>query len=227
MNQTTPQQSRRLVSRLGKFLREQRGLIVFLCLMAVFRSSFADWNDVPTGSMRPTIVEGDRIVIDKRAYDLRIPFTHLSIWQQGDPQRGDIVVFDSERAGMRLVKRLIGLPGDVVMLRGNRVFVNGQEARLSATGSNPEGTLADEALPGRTHAVQLARFAGPRADFGPVEVPEDHYFMLGDNRDNSMDSRWYGFVPRAEIVGRAHHVAFSLDSTRYLKPRGERAWLPL
>src|SRR5687768_2214405 len=96
------------------FLKENRGFILFIFLMLVFRSSFADWNTVPTGSMKPTIVEGDRIWVNKLAYDVRIPFTSISVHQIADPQRGDIVVFDSKAAGNRLVKRVIGLPGDVV-----------------------------------------------------------------------------------------------------------------
>src|SRR5712671_1022116 len=99
--------------RLVGLWREYRGFALFVVLMVVFRSSLADWNTVPTGSMKPTILEGDRIWVNKLAYDLRLPLTGVSLYRLADPQRGDIVVFDSKAADTRLVKRVIGLPGDV------------------------------------------------------------------------------------------------------------------
>src|SRR5450759_5965790 len=100
--------------------RENRGLMLFVVLMIFFRSALADWNTVPSGSMKPTILEGDRILVNKLAYDLRIPLTHISIYKFADPKRGDIVVFDSKAADARLVKRVIGVPGDLVEMRDNR-----------------------------------------------------------------------------------------------------------
>jgi len=114
-----------------KLWREYRGFALFVILMIIFRSALADWNTVPTGSMKPTIVEGDRIFVNKLAYDLRVPLTHISIYKFGDPKRGDIVVFDSKAADTRLVKRVIGLPGDVVEMRNNRLTINGIEAQYS------------------------------------------------------------------------------------------------
>src|SRR5260221_4787002 len=99
--------------------------------MVIFRSAVADWNTVPTGSMKPTILEGDRVRVNKLAYDLLIPLTHVSIFRFADPRRGDIVVFDSKAAETRLVKRVIGVPGDVVDMRDNRLRINGIEARYS------------------------------------------------------------------------------------------------
>src|SRR5215208_5826666 len=110
---------------LSKVWKENKSLLVFLALMFVFRSSFADWNTVPTGSMKPTILEGDRLLVNKMAYDIRIPFTHVSLYEVGDPVRGDIVIFDSKAANTKLVKRVVGVPGDVVELRDNILFING------------------------------------------------------------------------------------------------------
>src|SRR5688572_3502402 len=93
------------------FLKENRGFVLFVFLMLVFRSSFADWNVIPSGSMQPTIVEGDRVWVYKMAYDVRVPFTSISLYEVTDPRRGDIVVFDSEAADKRLIKRVIGVPG--------------------------------------------------------------------------------------------------------------------
>ena len=114
-----------------KLWREYRGFALFVVLMIIFRSALADWNTVPTGSMKPTILEGDRIFVNKLAYDLRIPLTHISIHKFGDPGRGDIVVFDSKAAETRLVKRVIGLPGDVVEMRNNHLAINGVPINLS------------------------------------------------------------------------------------------------
>ena len=109
-----------------------RPVILVAAVMFPFRSVIADWNVVPSGSMRPTIVEGDRIFVDKLAYDLKLPFTTLHVAQWGDPQRGDIIVFYAPDSGERLVKRLIGVPGDVVELRADRLYVNGRSATYQA-----------------------------------------------------------------------------------------------
>ncbi|MGC7990814.1 signal peptidase I, partial [Salmonella enterica] len=103
-----------------------KGLLAFIALMVVFRSAIADYNVVPSGSMLPTVMVGDRILVDKLAYDLRLPLTHISLLRLGEPQRGDIVTIDSRQAGELLLKRIIGLPGDVVELRDNVLFINGQ-----------------------------------------------------------------------------------------------------
>ena len=134
------------------------GLVVFS-----LRSSLADWSDVPTGSMKPTILEGDRIFINKLAYDLKVPFTTLHLAEWANPQRGDIVVFFSPKDGTRLVKRVIGLPGDTIELRQNRLAVNGEPVNYAAISQDLLRDLspadraghafASEELPGRSHAV--------------------------------------------------------------------------
>src|SRR5438876_2581816 len=118
-------------SGLIKAWREYRGFALFIFLMIIFRSALADWNVVPTGSMKPTILEGDRILVNKLAYDFKVPLTHFSIYKFADPRRGDIVVFDSKAADTRLVKRVIGLPGDTVEMSDNHLIINGVEARYS------------------------------------------------------------------------------------------------
>jgi len=197
--------------------------------MLIFRSAVADWSSVPTGSMKPTIVEGDRIWVDKMAYDLRVPFTHISLAKLADPQRGDIVIFDSSASDKRLVKRVIGLPNDSISMRDNVLSINGETLEYSGGNTlDAAGTqVRTEHLLGRWHQVQLAGFAGHgvishQSSFGPITVPKDHYLVLGDNRDNSADSRMIGFVPRSEIVGRSQHVVFSANYNNYYLPRPER-----
>jgi signal peptidase I len=208
-------------------------VVLILCMV---RSSIADWNDVPTGSMNPSILEGDRIFVNKLAYDLKVPFTtwHIAEWSQ--PSRGDVVVFYSPTDGTRMVKRVVGMPGDLISLEDNHLFVNGQPAQYgpadpafsAAMGTRaPGGQIASETVNGRSHPVmQLPRRPGMR-DFAPYVVPEGQYFMMGDNRDNSSDSRYWGTVERSRIVGRASGVAISLDPDKSYKPRWQRFFTSL
>ena len=206
-----------------KAWRAYRGFTLFIFLMIIFRSALADWNVVPTGSMKPTILEGDRILVNKLAYDFKIPLTHISIYKFADPKRGDIVIFDSKLADTRLVKRVIGLPGDTVEMRDNRLTINGIEVQYSNVEYEGDAIFAMESYLGMSHRIELARTGGSRFNtFGPVKVPKDRYLVLGDNRDNSADSRVYGFIPRDEIVGSARTVVLSLNYDHYYIPRADR-----
>lgn len=220
---------------IARFLARNKGFITFMLCMVVFRSAVADWNVVPTGSMQPTIRIGDRVLVDKLAYDVRLPLTHVSLLHLADPQRGDIVVLDSLAAHERLVKRVIGLPGDEVAMRGNALFINGRAARYAAAYySGIHDDLRDpahydiERYGAMRHAIRLSDHRpSPASNFGPVRVPPGQYLLLGDDRDNSEDSRYLGFFPRHEIVGRAHHVVASLDPERHYLPRADRFAAPL
>ena len=111
--------------RWRNFVRhDAKPLLITVLVLSAFRSAIADWNDVPTGSMKPTILEGDRVFVNKLAYDLKFPFTTWHLAQWDNPKRGDIVVFYSPLDGKRLVKRVVGLPGDRIELRNNRLLVN-------------------------------------------------------------------------------------------------------
>jgi len=209
--------------KLRKFVRENRSFAVFIILMLVFRSSFADWNTVPTGSMKPTIVEGDRILVNKLAYDLKFPLSDVSLYRIAEPKRGDIVIFNSKAADKKLVKRVIGLPGDVVELQGNHLTVNDVAATYQDVYADSDAIFALEIYGELTHRVRLSPRGVSRASsFGPVTVPSDHYLVLGDNRDNSADSRVIGFVPREEIAGRSETVVLSLNYDNYYLPRSDR-----
>ncbi len=209
------------MQQLGKKLwQENKFTVIFLGLMFMFRSACADFSVVPTGSMNPTIVEGDRITINKMAYDLRIPFTHISLIKLGDPQRGDIAVFDSAIADKRLVKRVIGVPGDSVAMINNQLVINGQAVNYEPSS---QGGDQLEHLFNTPHKVRILNQNNHAfANFPTVTVPKEHYLMLGDNRDKSADSRVIGFVPRSEIVGRSRGVIMSLNYENYYLPRSER-----
>lgn len=207
-----------------QFVKNHRSFLIFIVLMSIFRSAVADWNQVPSASMEPSILTGDRIWVNKLAYDIQLPFTDIAITQVADPERGDIVVFDSEALGKRLVKRVIGLPGDTLAMHDNQLFINGE--RIGYIHSSQDETI--EVLPNKNHLIRISQSPRrPYANFSEVRVPENHYLMLGDNRDNSSDSRVFGFVPREEIVGKATHVVVSFDFDNYYLPRMDRKFQKL
>lgn len=207
---------------LSKSWKENRAFIFFLVLMFVFRSTFADWNTVPTGSMKPTILIGDRILVNKMAYDIRFPFSHFSMIYMGDPVRGDIIVFDSKVSDKRLVKRVIGMPGDVVALENNVLTINGKTVPYEEISNDGKTQDRVEDLEGLLHIVRTDNAGSALSNFDSVQVPEGHYLAMGDNRDNSADSRVIGFIPRGEIVGRSSTVVMSFDYDNYYIPRSGR-----
>jgi signal peptidase I len=226
-------------ARVASFWREWlRPLLVTALVLGSLRSAVADWNDVPTGSMRPTILEGDRIFVNKLAFDLKLPFTTWRLAEWSSPERGDIVVLFSPVDGTRLVKRVVAVAGDRVELSGNRLLVNGVHARYEPlpvaeipgfAPSAAEAALVErERMPDTSHYVIVhAEREAARPSYGPAVVPAGHYFLMGDNRDNSFDSRWFGPVPRERIVGRATRVMLSFDRGRHYSPRWARFFQPL
>jgi signal peptidase I len=205
-------------------------VLIALVIATSFKSAVADWNVVPTGSMKPTIVEGDRIFVNKLAYDLKIPYTTRHLMQWDHPRRGDIVVFFSPADKTRLVKRVVGIPGDRLALRDNQLFINDrkiayQPIELETTEQNRTGRDAlffEESLDQRPHRLMFMPDQSAPRSFGPITVPREHYFMLGDNRDESADSRYFGFVHRDRIVGEATGIVISLDILDHYQPRWER-----
>lgn len=201
--------------------------IIFI-ISAPLRSAVVDWNWVPTGSMKPTIVEGDLVLVNKLAYDLKIPFTTTHIAQWGNPERGDIVVCYSPQDGMRLVKQVVGLPGDKIELRNGILIINDVAQMYSAQDpaiykrdifEDPNPLIAIEHFKDSDHLVMILPNRKAVRNFDSYIVPPGSYFMMGDSRDNSADSRVFGSVPRSEIIGQATYVLASFDTARYLLPR--------
>jgi signal peptidase I len=219
-------------SNINRFIREWIAPYVVMALIVIpVRSAIADSNWVPTGSMKPTILEGDLIYVNKLAYDLRVPLTFKRVAQWDDPQPGDIVVFYGHEDGTRLVKRVIARPGDTLEMRNSVLIVNGQPLKydvIDATSirdevyEDPNPILAIEHGPADPHRVMAFPSRPTIRTFDPLIVPDGQYFMMGDSRDNSHDSRYFGFVDRSQIVGRAERVLVSLDFNRRYGPRFER-----
>ena len=202
--------------------KENKSFCLFIVLMVVFRSSFADWNEVPTGSMKPTILEGDRILVNKMAYDIRLPLTHISLYKVADPARGDIIIFDSAVAKKKLVKRVIGVPGDTIALRNNVLYINDKQLSYQAVASDGYTIDKSENLFGIEHLIRTNKHSSSFSNLNRILVPEGYYLALGDNRDNSADSRVIGLIPRKEIVGRTKSVVLSFNYDNYYLPRNDR-----
>jgi signal peptidase I len=227
------------LGRLGRRIWRDWGVAVLFTVFVLVpvKSSLADWNWVPTGSMNPTILEGELIYVNKLAYDLRIPLTLHRLASWSEPQRGDIVICLSPDDGTRLVKRVVGRPGDTIEMHSNVLFLNGQPLSYTRAGASPAvhlpggptvvGSLALEDLGETTHPVISIPGIAARRDFGPITIPAGQYFVMGDNRDVSRDSRYFGLVPRASILGKADAVVLSFDITDNYEPRLGRFLTPL
>jgi len=222
--------------RLRRLWRSWWPTLVMVLTVLTFRSAVADWYDVPTGSMQPTIYEGERIFCNKLAYDLELPFSDLELARWGVPARGEIVVLDSPHDGTRLVKRVIAGAGDEIAMREGALLINGERAAYGR--DDPPAwplpkTYGDaylyltETVADRTHPVMLTPGRPVARDFGPVVVPEGHVFVSGDNRDHSFDSRFFGFVPVENVTGRVTTILVSVDRDRHWRPRWGRFFTDL
>jgi len=230
------------LTRWQNFKQEWGGFLILLFCLFCFRSVIADWNAVPTGSMKPTIYEGDRIWVNKLSYGLRIPFTSIRIKDLGEPSRGEIVVFPEPRSGKRYIKRVIALPGDVVEVRENKVYLNGESLNyrkfsdeeyksfdnIPASANKSRATKdflkIEEAIDGKTHVVQMYY---TDSYFGPITIPDGKIFVMGDNRDESLDSRFIGLIDSNTLIGKATRVVWSHDYDDKYLLRKERFFKPI
>ncbi len=170
-----------------------------LAVVVTARSSLADHYYVPSGSMLPTVEPDDHVVVDKLAYGLRIPLLSDYALHFAPPGRGDVVVLLSPDDGIVLLKRIVGLPGDRVTVTEGTLVIDGESMPVVARGG---GEI--EELGAIHHAISLAAGGGP--DFGPVRIPPGRYLVLGDNRGDSRDGRYFGLVARDAILGRVEGV---------------------
>lgn len=180
-----------------KIFRDWIPSLVLISLMLVARSTLADHYYVPSGSMEHALIPGDHVVVNKSAYGLRVPFTNQVIALQENPQRGEVVIFDSPENGVRLIKRVVAVGGDLVAVHNGRVSINGQTL---ASRDNP----LIENYGSRQARLNLADGGGP--DLPATLVPEGHVLVLGDHRGNSHDGRFFGTVPVQALYGRATAV---------------------
>jgi signal peptidase I len=182
--------------RTRSILRDLVAVLTASAVVLVARASFADHYRVPSGSMEPTVLVGDQICVNKAAYGLRVPGSETYLLSREGPARGDVVVLASPTDGEVLLKRVVAVPGDVVEVLHGRVWTDGVPAPVREVDG---GTF--EELGGREHALSSEYGGGP--DFGPTRVPEGSYLVLGDNRGNSRDGRYFGWVASKAVLGKA------------------------
>lgn len=199
-----------------KMLKNNAGLAVLLVSMLVFRTAIADWSPVPTPSMEPTILPGDVLLINKTILGPAIPFTEARLFAYAQPQRGDIITFTPPHVDDTYVKRVIGVPGDRIRTDGLRVYVNDVELPLAIidSGTTTGMLKATETIDGRPHLITLDTSRDMRQIENEITVPPHAYFVMGDFRNNSIDSRYFGFVSEDKIIGRATRLAVSIADER-------------
>jgi signal peptidase I len=186
-----------------------RSFLPVLAIVLGLRSFLIEPFQIPSASMVPTLIVGDFILVNKFAYGLRLPAVRTKVLDIDDPERGDVMVFYPPHVPIYYIKRVIGLPGDNIAMVNKVLYVNGKEAdqkllaRLPV--SQPEYNLLNENIGGVEHQIQT-NIDMRREDNFSYLVPEGHYFMMGDNRNNSSDSRFWGPVPEENIVGKAFGI---------------------
>lgn len=192
--------------RQPKWVEYTGGFFPVLFIVFVLRSFLFEPFQIPSGSMIPTLKVGDFILVNKFTYGIRLPVVRTKILSINEPKRGDVMVFFPPNESRYFIKRVVGLPGDSIRVVDNQLFVNGKAAQQVENGELPDDpryAIRMENLEGVNHLIQKGKYPGPFGKNYSTTVPEGHYFMMGDNRDNSSDSRDWGPVPEERIVGKA------------------------
>jgi signal peptidase I len=207
-------------------------VVPVLAIFLVARVALAEAYRIPSGSMEPTLLVGDWLFVNKLRFGPHIPFTHTNLPGYAEPKRGDVAVFESppqvpeirispEQITPTLVKRIVGVAGDTLYMREGVLYLNGAAQPRTDSGAFSAGDMANAEQPlfnwQHTIEVRSSRFGEPPANpslhnWGPLAVPAGMFFMMGDNRDNSVDSRYYGLVPRKNLRGRPTFVYYSFDT---------------
>lgn len=194
-----------------------RSVLLALLILFVVRAVVVEAFKIPTSSMEGTLLAGDFLLVNKAVYGAEIPGVGISLPPFAAPERGDVVVFNPpHEPGKHYVKRVVGLPGDTLEMRRKRLYVNGLELyEPYARHRDPRGDAVHPGMSWQSRFLlpraRHGRYRPSRDNWGPIAVPEDRYFVLGDNRDNSEDSRYWGFVEREAIRGRPWIVYYSSE----------------
>lgn len=205
-------------SALNTTIEYSRSFFPVLLFVLVIRSFIFEPFRIPSGSMMPTLLQGDYIFVKKYSYGLRLPVIEKKIVETGAPDRGDVVVFRlPSEPSINYIKRVVGLPGDEVIYNQHRLTVNGEFVAVSRDAENPVASSANqfiEQLGDRQHAILVTNPENSMRN-GRYMVPEGHYFMMGDNRDNSRDSRFIGAIPETHLVGEAVRIWMHMDGLEW------------
>lgn len=190
-----------------------RSFFPVLAIVLILRSFLVEPFQIPSGSMLPTLEVGDFILVNKYAYGLRLPVLGTKILDVGEPERGDVMVFRYPKDGeTNYIKRVIGMPGDTVSYHDKQLFINDRKIESEFVVRLPPIEVRREDLDGVEHDIFHTMGRSGAAGEGEWHIPEGQYFMMGDNRDNSNDSRYWGFVPEKLIVGKAFAIWMHWES---------------
>ena len=203
---------------LNTIIDYSRSFFPVLLFVLVIRSFIFEPFRIPSGSMMPTLLQGDYIFVKKYSFGLRLPVLDKKIIETGEPERGDVVVFRlPSEPSINYIKRVIGLPGDEIVYEEHRLTVNGELIAVTRDADLPIASAAAtyvEQLGDRKHAILVTNPRNAMRD-GRFTVPDGHYFMMGDNRDNSRDSRFIGAIPETHLVGEAVRVWMHMDGLEW------------
>lgn len=203
---------------LNTIIDYSRSFFPVLLFVLVIRSFIFEPFRIPSGSMMPTLLQGDYIFVKKYSFGLRLPVLDKKIIETGEPERGDVVVFRlPSEPSINYIKRVIGLPGDEIVYEEHRLTVNGELIAVTRDADLPNASAAAryiEQLGDRKHAIIVTNPRNAMRD-GKFTVPDGHYFMMGDNRDNSRDSRFIGTIPETHLVGEAVRIWMHMDGLEW------------
>ncbi len=224
---------------IAKLLIAHRPFLIVITLLIALRVLVLDWHPIPSESMKPTILDGDLMLVNKLAYGLHIPGMEAPLLRWSTPKRGDIVVYYSEKAGKSLVKRVVALPNDMIILINNQLLINGVLASYyQGVGTellpkykkdhDQRVYLIEKFKETIAYRIQIDAYRGHSwQTIGHKIVPKGHYYLLGDNRDSSADSRVYGVVSQDSIIAKARYIVGSLIIKDQYQPRWNRFGLDL
>ena len=188
-----------VVKRKSKIREYVEAILIAVVIALFIRTFIVQAFKIPSGSMKPTLQIGDHILVNKFIYGIKVPFVRSTLIPVSEPKREDIVVFIFPQDRSKdFIKRVIGVAGDTVEMKDKKLFLNGKPYE------DPYGVYQD--------TVVIPASVQPRDNFGPITVPQGHIFVMGDNRDHSLDSRFWGFVPLQDVMGKAFIIYLSWDS---------------
>lgn len=195
-----------------RFWQNNKRFLLFIALVLGVRTVCADWSPVPSGSMEPTIQAGDVLLLDKTAYGPALPLTKKRLFKTGSPQRGDVITFAPSHTSKTLVKRVVAIGGDRVQVNNTAVYVNGEALpQRYLEGTNT--VRLQESNGDQHYRIQLGQGQLKDTD-GELLVPDGHYFVMGDHRTNSYDSRFWGFVSDDQVIAKVSGRLLSVSSKR-------------
>lgn len=202
------------MSKANSFKKDAFSFFMILLVVGLFRTFFFDWSYIPSASMEPTLYEDDYVLINKTVYGPTIPFTSIKLWTLNDPERGDVIVFYPPDVDKQYIKRVIGVPGDVITIYRHTATINGETLVVNAEKNDKDELIGIEKLLGKDHKIKVSPNGLMPLISRDKTIPDGYYFVMGDHRSNSRDSRFFGLVPIERILGTTQSLLLSFSDKR-------------